>query len=194
MPTWRSWFRLKSKQNNTTDNIFELSEYLYKWKEFLENETLNELIKNFNLEVVFYPHRNMQNYLNEFKNICTKVIIASWEKYDVQDLLKSSEMLITDYSSVFFDMVYMKKPILFYQFDEARFRQNQYEQGYFDYHKNPFGKSFNMLSEVLDELSYIVKNHYKVSDGYLQAHKEYFKFYDKNNSQRIFELLQNSLQ
>lgn len=133
----------------------------------------------------------MQSYLNEFKNICTKVIIASWEEYDVQDLLKSSEMLITDYSSVFFDMIYMKKPILFYQFDETKFREFQYEQGYFDYHQNPFGKSFNTLPEVLKELGHIVEDNYKVSDYYLLAHKEYFKFYDKDNSKRIFELLQN---
>lgn len=191
MPTWRSWFCLKSKQNTITDNIFEISEYLYKWKELLESEVLNKLINQFNLEIIFYPHRNMQSYLNEFKNICTKVIIASWEEYDVQDLLKSSEMLITDYSSVFFDMIYMKKPILFYQFDETKFREFQYEQGYFDYHQNPFGKSFNTLPEVLKELGHIVEDNYKVSDYYLLAHKEYFKFYDKDNSKRIFELLQN---
>ena len=27
-------------------------------------------------------------------------------------------MLITDYSSVYFDIAYMRKPIIFYQFDE----------------------------------------------------------------------------
>lgn len=44
-------------------------------------------------------------------------------KYDVQQLLKESLLLITDYSSVFFDMMYMNKPVIFYQFDENQYRK-----------------------------------------------------------------------
>ena len=39
-------------------------------------------------------------------------------------------MLITDYSSVYFDIAYMRKPIIFYQFDEEEFRRKHYQRGY----------------------------------------------------------------
>ena len=36
--------------------------------------------------------------------------------------------MITDYSSVAIDFAYMKKPTLYYQFDEEKFRRGQYAQ------------------------------------------------------------------
>ena len=99
----------------------------------------------------------------------------------------SSEMMITDYSSVFFDMVYMKKPIIFYQFDLEDFRKGQYEEGYFDYKNNPFGKSCYELSDLMDEFRRIVDRQFKCDDRYLEAHKDYFPYYDTNNSERVYE-------
>lgn len=108
MPTWRYWFNLKSKRNKNTDNDFETSEYVRCWEELLVSPELERLINKCQLEVIFYPHRNMQNYIKTFEQLKTSVVIASWEKYDIQELLKSSAIMITDYSSVFFDMIYMK--------------------------------------------------------------------------------------
>lgn len=65
MPTWRSWFNLKSKQGEGLDKDFKNSEYLKKWKEFLECEQINSLIEKYKLEVIFYPHRNLQSHLDE---------------------------------------------------------------------------------------------------------------------------------
>ena len=187
MPTWRYWFNLKSKEQGGLNHDFMNSLYLQRWKEFLESEQLNELIEKNNLEVIFYPHRNMQNHLPDFKKVVkTKAILASWTEYDIQDLLMTSEMMITDYSSVFFDMVYMKKPIIFYQFDLDDFRKGQYEEGYFDYQNNTFGKSCFVLDEVLEELEKVLERDFQCDDNYLKAHKAYFPFYDSNNSERVY--------
>ena len=95
--------------------------------------------------------------------------------------------MITDYSSVFFDMVYMKKPVIFYQFDLEEFRKGQYEQGYFDYNENPFGKSCRNPDEVLSLLEGFIKSGYKCSKEYLTAHKRYFLYYDSSNSERVYK-------
>lgn len=189
MPTWRYWFTLNSKMNEDTDNNFETSEYFSKWLEILDNPKMTELIEKYNIEVLFYPHRNMQNHLYAFDMIKNPVIIASWEKYDIQDLLKTSAVLITDYSSVFFDMVYMKKPVIFYQFDEEKYRKHQYSKGYFDYHNNPFGKTFKAYGDVMEELECIIKNKCKPSREYLVEHKKIFKYWDDKNSERIYKML-----
>lgn len=188
MPTWRYWFNLKSKEQGKLTHDFMNSEYLHRWKDFLESEQLNELIEKHNLEVIFYPHRNMQSHLSDFEKVVkTKAILASWTEYDIQELMMSSEMMITDYSSVFFDMVYMKKPIIFYQFDLEDFRKGQYEEGYFDYQNNPFGKSCFELDEVMEELKRIVERNYQCDKQYIEAHKDYFPYYDTNNSERVYE-------
>ncbi len=192
MPTWRYWFNLKSKEQGDLTSDFMHSEYLRRWKEFLESKELNDMIVKQGLEVIFYPHRNMQSHLPDFKKVVkTKAILASWTEYDIQELMMSSEMMITDYSSVFFDMVYMKKPIIFYQFDLDDFRKGQYEEGYFDYQNNPFGRSCFELDDVLEELKRIVERNYQCDDIFLRAHKEYFPFYDANNSERVYEAVKS---
>lgn len=190
MPTWRYWFNLKSKEKGNLTHDFVNSTYLKFWKAFLESDELNTLIQEKNLEVVFYPHRNMQNHLSDIKKVVkTNAILASWTDYDIQELLISSEMMITDYSSVFFDMVYMKKPVIFYQFDLADFRKGQYEEGYFDYQNNPFGKSCSSLDDLMWELKKIVESDFKCDKAFLEAHSEYFPYYDSDNSERVYTAL-----
>ena len=192
MPTWRYWFNLKSKQSSETDNNFSNSEYLLKWREVIYSKEINEMIRKYNLEVIFYLHRNMQEYIDEFYEGETQVKIASWKEYDIQELLKSSAMMITDYSSVFFDMIYMKKPVIFYQFDAEKYRKHQYEKGYFDYENNVFGKTVKSYEELIVELLQTVESGMKPSEAFLEAHKEIFPFWDDRNSERVFNLLMNS--
>ncbi len=189
MPTWRAWFTEHTSQVNKEDADFKHSEYLAKWKALLNSQELQNLIDKFNLHVIFYPHRDAQQFLRYFSDVNPKIIIASYKNYDVQKLMKESEMMITDYSSVFFDMIYMKKPVVFYQFDEEKFRKQQYQKGYFDYHNNPFGKSFSKHTDVLKEVEKIIVNNYVVSQKFMNAHKKCFPYFDSNNSERIYELL-----
>ena len=138
MPTWRSWLKLRSKSIGEEVSSISFSEYFQKWLSLLNSCELDELIEKYSLDVIFYPHWNMQAYIEDFKVTNPKITVASWQDYDVQDLMKSSKMMITDYSSVFFDMVYMKKPVIFFQFDEEKFRKYHYAPGWFDYSATPF--------------------------------------------------------
>ena len=138
MPSWRNWLGRQSHENSDLD--FTTTKYFQCWNELLNSEELDALLEKKNKRIIFYPHRNMQKFLNFFKTKSSRIEIADWKNNDVQDLLKRANLLITDYSSVFFDFAYMCKPIIFYQFDENEFRQKQYGEGYFDYHKSIFGE------------------------------------------------------
>lgn len=189
MPSWRVWFKEKTAQVSKQDSVFVSSDYLNKWRNLLSCDEMREMISQYSLEVIFYPHRNMQSHISHFQTIDSGVIVATAERYDIQQLLKSSELIITDYSSVFFDMAYMKKPIIFYQFDEEKFRCQQYQEGYFDYHNNPFGQSYSNHKDVLKELRRLIENHYIISGSYLKEHSRVFSLYDDHNSERIYNLL-----
>ena len=69
-------------------------------------------------------------------------------------MIKKSALLITDFSSVFFDFGYMKKPIIYYQFDNELFRSNHYKEGYFSYERDGFGP---VATKENDLISYIKK-------------------------------------
>ncbi len=199
MPTWRNWLSMPSKkrqfinqeQSLDTDNLFLSSEYYLKWKELLTSPELRALSLKYNAEIIFFPHRNMQKYLQWFQDGSPHIKIANWEKFDIQKLIRESGILITDYSSVFFDFIYMKKPIIFYQFDEIQYRKYQYQQGYFDYNNNPFSIPAHTYQEALNTLTDILEKDSKLDIPYLTAHEKYFKLYDANNCARTYQAIKN---
>lgn len=186
MPTWRKWLRLKSERHDDTDDDLGTSEYIKCWHDLINSNALIELIKRCHLEVLFYPHPNMKKLIDIDALTNNYVKPASG---DLQELLKTSQLLITDYSSVFFDMIYMKKPVIFYQFDEEKFRKYHYAQGWFDYHHTAFGKSCADIKSVLDEIGRLIENEYTVSQDFICEHTKVFPLYDNNNSKRICDFL-----
>ncbi len=191
MPTWREWiadedYRLQEYEGTT--NIPETN-YFRTWTSFLENPELKEIADAYGVHFIFFPHRNMQKYAQYFPKGNEAVEVAFSKDYDIQDLLKRCALLITDYSSVFFDVIYMKKPVIFYQFDYDMFRKGQYQEGYFDYRHNPFSESYDTENEVIEAIGRSVKNNYRLSDAYEKAHAEYFPLFDTENCERIYQVI-----
>lgn len=188
MPTWRTWIKspdctvMKSAGVLKKEN-FKESSYYHIINSFIHNPKLLELLKKYNKHLVFYPHRNMQSFIEKFKVDDERIIVADRSHYDVQFLLKKCSTLITDYSSVFMDVVYMQKPVLFFQFDEQKFRSGQYNEGYFDYHQNPYSLWANTEEQLLDNLEKLLKNP-KIIDYNI---KDLFPLYDTNNCKRVYE-------
>lgn len=189
MPTWRKWLRFQSETHEDAKMDILSSEYLLMWRELLCDQKLKELIYHSNLEIVFYPHPNMLGILNPDEFVPPYIKVANIENDDIQELMKSSQLLITDYSSVFFDMVYMKRPVIFYQFDMDKFRKYHYGQGWFDYRNTSFGKSFDEPGGVIHELSRFVDSNFAVDSKFMAEFRATFPDYDAKNSERIFSLL-----
>ncbi len=191
MPTWRRWLANPIKSNKNLDNLkdFNKTDYCIKWNEFLNSQEIHLLLKKYNKKIIFYPHRNMQKFIQYFNTKFDNIIIANSKEYDVQDLLKKAALLITDYSSVFFDFAYMLKPVIFYQFDEKKFRENQYQKGYFDYSNNVIGTQVVELDNLLNLLDLNIKNQFELSNENKQQIKNYFKFYDTENCKRNYEAI-----
>ena len=182
MPTWREWIGHTSKKINFLD-----TEYYKKWKEFLEDEEISKKLEEKKLNLIFYPHPNMQKYIDKFDVKNKKIKIASYLEYDMQELLKESEFLITDYSSIFMDFAYMRKPILYYQFDKQRYRKEQYQEGYFKYENNGFGPVCENIKELKKELFYYIERNFEIEKIYLKREIEFFNLYDNKNCERIYK-------
>ncbi len=189
MPTWRKWLSLKSEVIENSERDLKSSEYYRKWYELLNSDDFIALVIKYDLEVIFMPHPNMRALLNGSSIINEYIHDANEYPENLQELMKSSKMLITDYSSVFFDMVYMKKPVLFYQFDYEKFRRYHYSEGWFDYRKTSFGSSCSSSDEVIAALDRTLKNDCVVSDDYLEEYKKTFTLCDTSNCKRIYDLI-----
>ena len=189
MPSWREWlsYNTIARDKFNYNGDFKSSKYFKSWNSFLKSNKLKEILEIYNCTLIFYPHRNMQPFLKYFESNNDRIKLASWENYDVQELLKESELLITDYSSVCMDFSYMKKPCIYYQFDLTEFREGQYEEGYFDYARNGFGKAVNEEKDLLFQLEEIIKNDFKLDDFYENRIKAFFPINDSMNCKRTYD-------
>ena len=187
MPSWREWLVLNTpaRQKFGEGEDFVKTEYYTKWNEFLSNELLIQFLEENQLQLIFYPHRNIQPYLNLFTRTSDNIKFASWKEQDIQQLLKESALLITDYSSVFMDFSYMKKPVIFYQFDYDKFREAQYAEGYYDY-KDGFGPVFENITDLVESIKEYYREDFTMKTEYLSKVEEFFPLYDNNNSERNY--------
>ncbi len=194
MPTWREWLGRTSSDTMKFESSknFTDSEYFKVWNAFLGNRQLVSLLNQAEYRLVFYPHSNLQKYIADFHMLQTdKIIIADSTHYDVQQLLMESTALITDYSSIFFDFAYMNKPIAYYQFDYGKFREGQYQEGYFSYIEDGFGPVFYTEQDLLNWISESIQKEFANEGRYETRVKEFFTFRDTNNCERTYEAICN---
>lgn len=179
MPTWRMYIKNESDFLN--------SEYYRNWQSLINNTEFITLLKENGIKLIFYPHYEMQKYISHFNAKSDLVEIADFAHYDVQTLLKESCLLITDYSSVYFDFAYMNKTIIYFQFDEETFYGRHYEKGYFDCKTMGFGPVCTQIEDAIKCVKESINNNFKLENIYKERTREFFVLHDQKNCERIFK-------
>ena len=196
MPTWRTYIHkagpmIEGAENVETQNFLD-SDFYRHWKNFLNSKELDEFLVKNNKFLYFYPHREMQPFIQHFKAKSKNIIIAKQEDNDVQTLLKKCSLIITDYSSVVFDVAYQYKPIICYQFDKELFEKGQYAKGYFDWETSKLLKQTTNLNGLLKLIRQVHRNKYQIDEETKQAIDEFFPIRDNKNCERVYEFIKNN--
>lgn len=132
------------------------------------------------------------NFAKQWEYFNENSIFTVKEKCNQQEILAESSLLITDYSSIFFDFGYMLKPTIFIQFDYDEYRNNQYPKGYFDYEKDGFGPICNGIQCTIKEIISNIENKCELKKIYFKRIKRFFKYFDNANSYRTYAAIKNS--
>lgn len=191
MPTFRKWLRTSdsAKRIATEEEceIMQNSDFFKSYTSLLNNKQLESFLAANSITMLFYLHYTIQPYTELFRrNVKNQqVVVCGREDYDVQDLLKSSGILVTDYSSVAFDFAYMKKPVSYYQFDFDEYRNLHYKEGWFNYERDGLGPVFQDESDVL---KWIMFKSLKPSmeTCYEEKVLSFYEYFDDNNSERVY--------
>ncbi|MCG0999719.1 CDP-glycerol glycerophosphotransferase family protein [Lactococcus lactis] len=105
-PTWRDdSFGIRGYR-------FELAVDFYKWKNQLGDDTV----------ILFKPHYLISN-VYQVPNDLSDFVYLMAASADINDAYLMSDVLITDYSSVFFDYANLNRPIYFYMYDFEQYEQ-----------------------------------------------------------------------
>ena len=108
----------------------------------------------------------------------------------MQTLLRESSILVTDFSSVQFDFAYMKKPVIYYQFDQKKYYLGHYAKGYFEYAKDGFGPVVQNIKELLEQLNNVMENQQVMPEQYRKRVDVFFGTVDDQNCERTFQAIQ----
>lgn len=180
IPSWRKYLRNNKK-------FFINSDYYKNITSFLNNSELAN-IKNKGFKIVFKPHWELMNNIGDsderyfdLLDIPDFIDVSIDDSY--QDLFNNSSVMITDYSSVFFDFAYLKKPLIYYQPHD----DYHYDKGYFDFDIHGFGDVVGSEEELVDKLKYYIDNDCQLEDKYIQRVDDFFIFTDRNNCKRVYD-------
>ena len=146
---------------------------------------LENMKKNFGKDyiILLRLHYLLADNLNieEYKGFAYDV-----SKYDdVNDLYIISDLLITDYSSVFFDYANLKRPMIFYMYDLEEYK-NDTRNFYIDLSELP-GPIVKTEKELIKEIKNIESLNKKYKEKYKKFNEKFNYLDDGKASQRVVE-------
>lgn len=115
------------------------------------------------------------------------VMDASYHE-DIRELYLISDILITDYSSVFFDFANLNRPMLFYIYDIEEYR-DKLRGFYFDFEKEAPGPLVKTTEELLEEIKKLKNGNN--TQTIKRFNQTYCALEDGKASQRISEIFNN---
>lgn len=166
-PTWRD------NSYNVRGYLFELKANFKRWKEMLSKEYV----------ILFKPHYLIINTFKMSEELEDFVYLVDADA-DINDCYVASDVLVTDYSSVFFDYANLQRPIYFYMFDLEEYA-DELRGFYFDIHKDLPGDIFVDEEELLTE---IVKGSF--NQAKLESFSKEFNIWqDGRSSQKVIDIV-----
>ncbi len=180
--TWREY--LKSMDSNEKINNFEDTKYFQAINRLLTDQELYDKLQLAGIDLKIYLHPNMQTQTESFKST-SKHQIYDVANGDISELIHTSKMLITDYSSVACDFAYQHKPVIAYQFDRDDFH---YETG-INLEQNKMILRYTQYEQVKEAILMCIDNNFQLSQTNKQAIDKFFGYRDNKNNERLYKYL-----
>lgn len=162
MPTWRGNVRSVNKSQ-----IEDIIKYLTKIDAQLKDNQI--------MYVNLHPYLADSVNYNEFLHIK-----AFPKQYETYDFLNACDLLVTDYSSVFFDYAITNRKIILFVYDEKQYFENRGVYIHLD--DLPFCK-VNTVDELIEE----------INNPYMEDRTEYLEKFSPYENKNISERICNGL-
>lgn len=179
-PTWRNY--LKSNKQ-----LFMNSDYFRCLNALLSDPELPAMAEMYGYRIIFKGHPNLEKPVGDsgerfidLFDINENIEILVNEPY--QELFNLSAMMITDFSSVFFDFAYLKKPVIYYQPNN----DHAFNGGYYDYDTMGFGPVTKNVEDLKAMVDFYLDRDCVMEETYKKRVDKFFKYSDKKNCKRVY--------
>ncbi|MHA6486940.1 CDP-glycerol glycerophosphotransferase family protein [Bacillus cabrialesii] len=188
-------FKMKIKQTLKIKNDKKVVLYAPTWRDndfyskgnykFSLKFDLSRLQKRFgkNTVILFRMHYLINENFNFDKYDGFAVDVTNYP--DIRELYIISDILITDYSSVFFDFANLNKPMIFYTYDLEKYK-NDLRGFYFDFEKKAPGRIVTNENDLFKELDKQIKQP-QTNENFKIFKNNFCDIEDGNSSKRFVE-------
>ena len=166
---------------------FKKSDYYFNYMKLLQSEKLARLLKENNVNLIFYIHPKFKDYLGEFNVSGDHIELIPFGSRPLNEIMMKCSMLITDYSSVCWDVYYMRKPVLFYQFDYDMYMQAH--GSYIDMEHDLFGERYVGYTELINGIDAYIRKDFEIKEKDAENIDYYFEYRDAHNSKRTYDYI-----
>ncbi len=178
MPTWREWSVGSAAQ-------FTSSAFLTSYRALLTDPTLLGALRDAGMRVRFYPHFEIERRFSGLLDFGNDVVeVCSYSGTDVQLGLRKCSALVTDYSSVAWDALYMDKPVFFFHFDRDDYEERR--GSYIDLKHDLPGLIAEDPASMVGALVRFLRGEPARVDRAADLSARYYAYRDRNNSERVY--------
>lgn len=153
---------------------------------FLNSKELADLLEKYDLTLDFKNHPIFRDY-DKYIKVDNPRINVTQEGINMQDYLA----MITDYSSVVFDFVYLSRPIIYFVPDYDQFRAGV-THGYSKLDlplEEGFGDITLNSQELLESLKKLMENNFEPDAVYKKRMDDFFGERDTKHRERLYDLV-----
>ncbi len=189
MPTWRlglsSGYDRESGNWNYDLEKFAKSDFCRFYSALTKDVRILSALRKKGLKLAFVPHPNITRALDAFDFDKKNVKVLSGVPY--RKIYARSALVLTDYSSAVFDFAYLRRPVIYAQFDKDSFYEGQvYTEGYFDVRTMGFGEVETDYEGTVARLLAYIERDFEMSDEYRARADSFFAYRDRKNSERVY--------
>jgi CDP-glycerol glycerophosphotransferase (TagB/SpsB family) len=168
------------------------SDYFRNYMNLITKSGLLDILKENDIRLVIYLHPKFAQYIENFKGLPEDVVeCIPFGARPLNEIMMRAEMLITDYSSVCWDMMFMDKPVVFYQFDRDTYLQAH--GSYIDFDTELPGDKTLDGNQVVEYVKDYIANGFKIKEEYQDDVNAFFMYKDDKNCQRTYDFLMDKL-
>lgn len=189
-PSWRKNLigQYKNGVRHTADEVFLKSVFYQETQAFLNSPRLARLLRQYDYTLDFKNHPIFEPYNKYISSSCDRVHLVSGSAE-----LAQYALMITDFSSIVFNFVYLGRPIVYFAPDYELFRSgmtHSYKRLDIPL-ENGFGPMTETADALLDELEALLQNGMKPIEKYRKRGESFFPYRD-NHCERLYNALINS--
>ena len=209
LPRWYKYDLFEKNQNKEIKNksIFVMFtwrninsnktisfDYINNIEKLINNEILIKSLKDNHIILYYTLHHQFLNYKELFQLNNYAIFI---NENEISNILSKTNLIVTDFSSIIFDLIYRKKPyIIFIPDSNDPLIETKYTKEYYQLIKDmknnkiKFENKFFTVEKVINKIIYYINNNFELEQK-LKKFYDSFEFKHENSINKFIDYLKN---